>query len=106
MSHIRRSLTIGTVQVVAQIGLHGFQGSLDYSPAMFMFRAKNKRLYAPVITTTFGPTLGTGQLGRGETTSGVLVFDVPAGAGAIELVDNLSDNLSKAVFDWPVPSKK
>jgi len=75
----------GTVQVVARIRLHNFQGSFDYSPAMFMFRAKNKQLYAPVTTTAFGATLGTGQLGRGETISGVLVFDVPAGAGAIEL---------------------
>jgi hypothetical protein len=94
--------TAGTVQVVAHVWLHSYQGGFDYSPAIFKFRAKNKQLYAPVATTAFGPTLATGRLGRGDTTSGVLVFDVPAGAGAIELVDNLN----KEVFDWPVKSSK
>jgi hypothetical protein len=91
-----------TVQVVAHVWLHSYQGGFDYSPSIFKFRAKNKQLYAPVATTAFGPTLATGRLGRGDTTSGVLVFDVPAGAGTVELVDSLN----KEVFGWPVKSSK
>jgi hypothetical protein len=91
-----------TMQVVAHVWLHSWQGGFDYSPALFKFRAKNGRLYAPVTTNAFGPPLVAGALARGQSASGVLVFDVPIGSGAIELVDNTNTK----VYDWPLPSPK
>jgi hypothetical protein len=87
-----------TVRVVAHVRLYSGDGSFDYTPAAFSFRGTNHRLYTPVTTDAFGATLVAGHLDQGQSASGTLVFDVPAGGGEIEINDG------RTVFDWPVRS--
>jgi len=87
-----------TVAVVAHVRLYSGHGSFDYTPAVFTFHASNHRQYSPVTTEAFGPSLVPGHLDHGMTASGILVFEVPVGGGAIEIDDN------HTVYDWAVPS--
>jgi hypothetical protein len=96
------SPTAGNYEV-AMVRISSSSGSFHYAASSFEFVTLGNQSYPPLAQNpdgTSGVPLGTGILSAGQTTSGTIAFDVPAGGGHIGFFDGSGLQLC----GWPVAS--
>jgi hypothetical protein len=79
---------------VAHVALTVRDGNFPYSSAQFTFVDKGGHRFPAADDSAFPPSLGAGTAVAGQTITGNVVFDVPAGGGTVELDDVSGPRLS------------
>src|SRR5665213_1344593 len=80
-----RSPQVGEYEV-AHVALTVHDGNFPYSSAQFTFVDTGGHRFPAANDTGFPPSLGAGTAAGGQTITGNVVFDVPAGGGTVELL--------------------